>query len=251
MGKRVIVTGASSGLGAHITRRLVGDGANVLATARRDDRLEALAGELQDAPGRLEVLRADVTSAADADRMVEAAAAAFGGIDALVNNAGMEIPAPIEELGEEDLEVMLRTNVIGPFLCTRAALPHLKEQGGSIVVLGSTVVTRAPRFRFGYVASKGAAEAMSLALAGDLGHHGIRVNVVRPGMVPSELRGSTEDAEQESLKARAPRLQALRAIGQGTDVASVVAFLISDEAAWITGTMIDVDGGYSLGVAHL
>ena len=246
--KSVIVTGASSGLGAHITRHLVASGDNVVATGRRLDRLSALDVDLADSTGELRIIRADVTSAADARRTAELGVSAFGRIDALVNNAGMEIPAPIEELEEADLEAMLRTNIIGPYLYTRAALPYLKERGGSIVNLGSTVVSRAPRFRFGYVATKGAVEAMSMALAGDLGPHKIRVNVVRPGIVPSGLRGSTEADEAETMKTRVPHIQALEAVGKGADVSSVVAFLVSDAAEWITGAVIDVDGGYSLGV---
>jgi NAD(P)-dependent dehydrogenase (short-subunit alcohol dehydrogenase family) len=248
--KSVIVTGASSGLGAHLTRRLVGDGARVVAGARRVDRLEALAAELTDAPGRLVVVEADVTRADDAARLSAAAAEAFGGVDALVNNAGMEVQGAIDALAEADFELMLRTNVVGPYLCTRAALPYLKERGGSIVNVGSTVVPRAPRNRFGYVATKGALEAMSRALAGDLGPLNIRVNVVRPGIVPSELRGLTEEEETRTLGERVPRIQALGSVGQGMDVAAAVAFLISDDAAWITGAVLDVDGGYALGVCR-
>jgi len=245
--KTVIVTGSSSGLGAHITRRLVGEGARVVAVARRLDRLTALADELADAPGRIVTLQGDVTSAEDAAKMAETAIEAFGGVDALVNNAGMEVKGAIEELAEADFELMLRTNVIGCYLCTRAALPYLKQDGGSVINIGSTVVPRAPRHRFGYVTTKGAVDAMTRALAGDLGPDRIRVNVVRPGLVPSEFRGTSEAEAEELLRKIAPPMQALAAVGAGSDVAAIVAFLVSDEAAWITGAVIDVDGGYAMG----
>jgi NAD(P)-dependent dehydrogenase (short-subunit alcohol dehydrogenase family) len=245
--KAIVITGASSGLGRHIARRLVGDGRGVMAVARRGERLASLAEEVEGAPGDLAISVTDVTKPGEVARMVDMAVDRFGGIEALVNNAGMEIQGGVENLEEDEFQSMLSTNVIGPYLCTRESLRHLEQSRGSIVNIGSTVVTRAPRDRFGYVASKGALEAMSRALAGDLGPRGIRVNVVRPGIVPSELRGSSESEEAVTLAERAPRLQALPEVGSGGDVAAMVAFLVSEQARWITGAVLDVDGGYSLG----
>lgn len=249
-GHRIIVTGASSGLGAATVRHLAGLGASVLAVARREDRLVALAAELAPAPGRVVPWRADVTRDAEARAMVAAAVAAFGGLDVLVNNAGSEVQGPIDVLEDDDFEGMLRANVMSVVRCTRAALPELRKSRGVVINLGSTVVARPPRGRFGYVASKGAVEAMSRALALDLGRDGIRVNVLRPGIIPSELRGMSEAAERAKFETGiAFGKQALSAVGEGIDIAEAVAWLAGDGGRWVTGTVIDIDGGFALGGA--
>jgi len=195
---------------------------------------------------------ADVVVDADARAMVAAAVTAFGGIDVLVNNAGSEVQGPIDTLADADFDGMLRANVTSVFVCTRAALPELRRSRGMVINLGSTVVARPPRGRFGYVASKGAVEAMSRALALDLGRDGIRVNVLRPGIIPSELRGMTEDAERAKLETGVSfGKQALSAVGDGLDIAEAVAWLAGPGGRWVTGAVIDVDGGYALGAADV
>ncbi len=251
-GRRVVVTGASSGLGAHAVRLLAGRGAQVVAAGRRLDRIEALATEQADAPGRVVPVRADVTSEQDVAALIEQAVATLGGIDVLVNNAGSEVQGPIDRLSLEDFEGMFRANAVSVFLCVRAALPALRESRGMIVNLGSTVVGRPPRGRFGYVASKGAVEAMSRALAVDLGRDGIRVNCIRPGIIPSELRGLTEDEERARLEAGSHfGRQALSTVGEGRDVAEAIAWLCGDGGRFVTGTTIDVDAGFTLGLADV
>ncbi|TAK01172.1 MAG: SDR family oxidoreductase [Chloroflexota bacterium] len=249
-GRRVIVTGASSGLGAHVVRHLVGLGGEVLAVARRADRLEALARELEGAPGRVVPWRADVTVEAEVRATVAAAVDAFGGLDVLVNNAGSEVQGPIDGLPDEAFEGMLRANVTSVFRCTRAALAELRRSRGVVINLGSTVVSRPPRDRFGYVASKGAVEAMSRALALDLGRDGIRVNVIRPGIIPSELRGLSETEERAKFETGiAFGRQALSEVGDGRDIAEAVAWLAGDGGRFVTGAVIDIDGGFTLGAA--
>ena len=251
-GRRVVVTGASSGLGAYAVRHLVGLGARVLAAARRIDRLELLAAELADAPGRVVPFRADVSVDAEARAMVAAAVEAFGGIDVLVNNAGSEVQGPLDVLADADFEGMLRANVVSVFVCTRAALAELRKSRGAVINLGSTVVARPPRGRFGYVASKGAVEAMSRALALDLGRDGIRVNVIRPGIIPSELRGMTEAEERAKFETGiAFGRQALSEVGDPRDIAEAIAWLVGPGGRFVTGAVIDVDGGYVLGAADI
>lgn len=247
-GRRIIVSGASSGLGVHAVRLLVEHGALVMAVARRIDRLDALANDLAVGSGRVVPFRADVTVDADVKAMVRVATEVFGGIDVLVNNAGSEVRAPIESLSERDLEGMFRANVVSVFLCTRAALEALRASRGCVINIGSTVVSRPPRGRFGYVASKGALEAMSRALALDLGRDGIRVNVIRPGIIPSELRGTSEDEERARFETGSVfGVQALDVVGHGRDTAEAIAWLAGDGGRFVTGAVIDVDGGYSLG----
>ncbi len=184
--------------------------------------------------------------------MVAAAAEAFGGVDVLVNNAGSEVQGPIDALSDADFEGMFRANVVSVVVCTRAALGELRVSRGAVINLGSTVVSRPPRGRFGYVASKGAVEAMSRALALDLGRDGIRVNVIRPGIIPSELRGMTEEAERAKLATGvAFGRQALSAVGDARDVAEAVAWLCGAGGRWVTGAVIDVDGGFTLGAADV
>ena len=249
-GRRFVVTGASSGLGAHIVRHVAGLGAEVLAVARRMDRLDRLAADLVGSSGRVVPFRADVSVEADVRAMVGAAVDAFGGIDVLVNNAGSEVQGSIESLRDADFEGMLRANVMSVVRCTRAALPELRRSRGVVIVLGSTAVSRPPRGRFGYVASKGAVEAMSRALAIDLGRDGIRVNVIRPGIIPSELRHSTEAEERVRFMTGVNfGRQALSEVGDGRDVAEAVAWLAGDGGRWVTGAVIDVDGGFVLGAA--
>lgn len=249
-GRRILVTGASSGLGAHTVRLLASRGANVAAAARRLDLVEALAAELADAPGRVVPIRADVTSEADVEHLVERAVAQLGGIDVLVNNAGAEIQGDLEHLALEDLEAMLRGNVVSVFLVVRAALSALRSSRGMVVNLGSTVVGRPPHGRFGYVASKAAVEAMTRALAADLGRDGIRVNCLRPGIIPSELRGSSEAEERARFETGMHfGRQALSSVGEGVDIAEAVAWLAGDGGRWVTGAVIDIDGGLTLGLA--
>ncbi|HYM84277.1 MAG TPA: SDR family oxidoreductase, partial [Candidatus Dormibacteraeota bacterium] len=143
-----------------------------------------------------------------------------------------------------------RANVMSVLRCTRAALPELRRSRGVMIAIGSTVVSRPPRGRFGYVASKGAVEAMCRALAVDLGRDGIRVDCIRPGIVPSELRGSSE-AEERARFGTGVHFgrQALSTVGDGCDVAEAVAWLAGEGGRFVTGAVIDVDGGFVLGVA--
>lgn len=247
-GYGVVVTGASSGLGADISRHMATMGARVLAVARRLDRLERLAGETSWL-GQIIPHGADLSEPDQVGALAAAVENSIGRVDLLVNNAAFEIQGPLEVLSDDDFTRMWAVNVAGVVRCTRALLPHLRESRGMVINLGSTVVDRPPPGRFGYTATKGAVEAMTKALAVDLGHEGIRVNLIRPGIIPSELRGSDEVTERVQFASSAIlESQALSEIGNPRDVANAVAWLAGDGGRWVTGATIDIDGGYTLGL---
>jgi len=171
--KTVLITGASTGIGLATARALCGTGYRVILTARRSS-LPRFAAHAIEESECVRIRPLDVTKPEEREAVLAEAERDWGGIDVLVNNAGGEVQGGIERLALEDFEAMFRTNVSSIFLCVRAALPALRASRGAIVNIGSTVVARPPRDRFGYVASKGAVEAMTRALAVDLGRDGIR-----------------------------------------------------------------------------
>ena len=183
--------------------------------------------------------------------MIEAAVDAFGGIDVLVNNAGSEVQGPIDTLPDEDFEAMLAANVRA-CSCAPGLRSGAPASRGPVINLGSTVVGPARRAgRFGYVASKGAVEAMSRALALDLGRDGIRVNVIRPGIIPSELRGLPAEAEERArVRDRGCLRQAGALAGRRRALTSPRRGLARRRRRPLGhGAVIDIDGGYVLGAA--
>lgn len=243
-----VVTGASSGLGAAISHHMASLGADVLAVARRPDRLRTLV-DTAPANGRIVGYEADVSNRDQVEALTAVIQDAIGRVDLLVNNAGVETQGRIEVLSDDALDQMWAVNVAGMIRCTRVLLPWLRASRGMIINLGSTAVDRPPRGRFGYIATKGAVEALTRALAVDLGRDGVRVNLIRPGIVPSELRGLDEKQERIAFaSSMVLDTQALPAVGDSSDIAAAVAWLAGDGGRWVTGASIDVDGGYSLGL---
>jgi NAD(P)-dependent dehydrogenase (short-subunit alcohol dehydrogenase family) len=241
----ILVTGGGSGLGAGMARRFVAAGARVTICGRREEKLRALADEL--GAGCMAV-RADITQAADRVRVVDAAVAHGGGLDALVNNAGDMYRAPADELDHARLTSLFDVNVIAPMLLTGLAVPQLAARRGAVIFLGSVHNRRAFPGASPYAATKGALEALTRVLAAELGPKGVRVNCVAPGAVFTEINqraGLADDAAALArLEAMAP-LHPLGRIGTPEEVAEAVEYLIA--AAWTTGARLDVDGGLGLG----
>jgi len=236
-----LVTGANSGIGKMIVSRLARCGYDVAINYREDaNSAERLAQELQKEGIRAISVYADVGISTDVDAMFEKLFASFGKIDALVNNAGVQVWKPLLEVQEADWDRVLTTNLKGCFLCTQRAARHMREQrSGAIVNIGSGCNKVPFPNLSSYTASKGGIEMFTKSAALELGPYGIRVNCVAPGAIETE-RTKNEVADfAKSWSSLAP----LRRIGTPGDVAAAVEFLLSDDASFISGQTLGVDGG--------
>ena len=234
---RALVTGGTSGIGKAIVERLVADGASVAFTGRDEDR-----GREVDAGGAT-FIRADARLGEDVARSVEEAVSALGGLDVVVLNAAVNHDAPLSETTDEDWDAVLETNLLGPYRYAVACLPVLREAGGgSIVTVSSDAGVWAEPDIGAYSVSKRALNWLTQMLALEGGPAGIRVNAVCPGDIAPGMRSTASGAERVGDPTRWP-LPPLRRIGRAEDVASVVAFLASEEASFVNGALLLADGG--------
>lgn len=247
-GASVLVTGGGSGLGAETARALIAAGARVTICGRRRKSVEAVAGHLGEA---CRAVSADVAVAADRMAVLEAAVEHGGGLDGLVHAAGNMLRQAIQEIDEDGLIDLFTTNVVAPMLLTGIAVEELALRRGSIVFFGSVHTRRAFPGAAAYAATKGALEALARVLAAELGPQQVRVNAVRPGGVFTELNQRSGWVDEQQARARLESLapaHALGRIGTPSEVADAVLYLL--QAEWVTGTVLTIDGGLSLGVTN-
>jgi len=243
-GKTALVTGGSRGIGRAIVERLAADGMDVtFLYAGNTEAADAVVAAGRSAGRAIHAERVDIR---DAQACVDAVERVIGrreAIDLLVNNAGVIRDNLLVALEPEDVATVLDTNVTGLFNVTRAVAPHMTaRRSGCIVNLSSVAATRGGRGQSNYAASKGAIEAFTRAMAVELGPRRIRVNAVAPGVIDTEMSQDVRDlAGDEALK----RI-VLRRYGKADDVANAVWFLASDLAAYVTGTVLHVDGGFKM-----
>lgn len=244
--KSIVVTGASSGMGAEIVRLFAQEGANVIAVARRAERLASLVESLKDAPGKVVAFAGDVSKREDAESMIDAAVQNFGKLDVLVNNAGvMDDMAPIAQASDEKYEYVMAVNVYGPMAAMRKACAVFLEQGnGGNIINVSSVGSMHQAAGPIYCASKAALNAMSKNTAYMYKKEGIRCNVIAPGGIKTEISSAMGMPNMEGYGRLQPVLQLSPPQGESSDIANAALFLASDASAYVSGVIIPVDGGW-------
>jgi 3-oxoacyl-[acyl-carrier protein] reductase len=238
-GRVALVTGASRGIGRAIARRLAAQGAQVVAGARGEN-ARPVAEEIQAEGGRAEALTMDVTEPGAVNEAVKGLMDRHGRIDVLVNNAGIARDQLLLRMKRDDWDAVLSTNLTAAFALTQAVLkPMLRQRRGRIVCISSVVGQSGNAGQANYAASKAGLIGFAKAVALEVASRGITVNVVAPGLIDTDMTRAVADAARGEWSARIP----LGRLGTADDVASAVCFLASDEASYITGQVLAVNGG--------
>jgi 3-oxoacyl-[acyl-carrier protein] reductase len=239
--KVAIVTGSARGLGAAMARRLAEEGARVVVTDIQAELAHATAEALRQAGLQAHCVVADITKAAEVQRLVDETVANFGGVHVLVNNAGMPRDKYLVKMSEDDWDRVMDVMLKGAFLATRAVMPHFIEQGwGRVINISSRAHLGNPT-QANYSAAKAGLIGMAKALAIEEGRYGVTVNCIAPGFMDTEMVQALPT--YETIKERAIQAQPIKRAGRPEDVADAVAFLASERAGFISGEVLHVSGG--------
>lgn len=244
-GKVAFVTGATSGIGQACALAFAAAGANVAAVGRKEEALRDVEQKIRDAGAKPLTIKANLSNESEAERAIEEAIRVFGGIDVLVNAAGHISSGTIENTSLEAWDDMMNVNVRGPFQLMRKAGPSLIERRGNIVNVSSVTGLRAFPGVLAYCVSKAALDQLTRCASLELASKGVRVNAVNPGVVVTEIHkrgGMTEEAYAAFLE-HSKTTHPIGRTGRPEEIASLVLYLASDEASWITGATYSIDGG--------
>jgi 3-oxoacyl-[acyl-carrier protein] reductase len=243
-GRVAIVTGGGRGIGRTVAVRLAEEGAKLAISYRSDDDAASEAAEAVRAAGaECEVFKGDVASPEDVQALFKGVADAFGRLDILVNNAGITRDNLMMRMKDDEFDEVLRTNLGGTYLCTRAALrPMIRARWGRIVNVSSVVGLVGNAGQANYAASKAGIIGLTKSVAREVAQRGITANAVAPGYVETELTGSLPENVKEAIRTQVP----MGRFGEAREVAEVVAFLVGEGAGYVTGQTIAVDGGMTM-----
>jgi len=244
-GKIAVVTGASKGIGASIAKHLAAEGASVVVNYSSSKKgADLVVAEITEKGGKAIAVGANVAKKSEIEQLFAQTKKAFGKVDILVNNAGIYEFSPLEGITEEHFHKQFDLNVLGLLLTTQEAVKHIGATGGSIINIGSVAGHGLPGAAV-YSATKGAVDTVTRSLAKELGARKIRVNAVNPGMVETEGTATMGVTGHESeMRQQYEKDASLGRIGQPKDIATVVTFLASDDASWVTGETWYVSGGF-------
>jgi NAD(P)-dependent dehydrogenase (short-subunit alcohol dehydrogenase family) len=251
LNKRALVTGGASGIGRAVVERFVAEGAAVAISDLNGEAARALVEELRARGARVTAVIGDVSELRDAERMVAEAVAFLGGLDILINNAGIETIGSVTTARDEEWERQIAVNLNGVYRMSRFAIPEIiRAGGGAIVNIASVGGLVAVREFSAYGASKAAVIQLTRSMAADYAEHGIRVNCICPGPVDTPLleracRRVSGEKSPEQIRQMYADFTLLKRIARPAEIASCVAFLASEEASYVTGAVLVVDGGFT------
>ena len=241
MSKYVLITGASRGIGAEIAKRFAQAGANIVVNySGSQEKAEAVVASIKENGGEAIAVKANVSDAESVKAMVEEAMAAFGSVDILVNNAGITRDNLMMRMKDDEWDDVINTNLKGVFVCTKAVTRQMmKQRSGRIVNIASIVGVMGNAGQANYVASKAGVIGLTKTTARELASRGITANAVAPGFITTDMTDALNDEIQQSMMAQIP----LGRFGKPEEVAKAALFLASDEASYMTGQTLHLDGG--------